>query len=248
MPCLNEEDNLAAAVQDALKALYDKGVEGEVIVVNDGSTDKSQVIVEEIALSDPRVQVLNRKKRGGIGQAFWDGAAIAAYPFVVMIPGDNENETSEVLSYYDLVHRVDIVVPFIHNVEVRDIRRRLISSLYRFIINFSFGTLLNYTNGTVVYNTKALRTITLRSTGFFYQTELLVKLIRKGFLYAEVPQFLGTRGGGKSTALTLKSFYSIFWSFIRLLIDVRILRTEGNSSDLNFPVGTSSHRKYQSLK
>ena len=65
MPCLNEEDNLAAAVQDALKALYDKGVEGEVIVVNDGSTDKSQVIVEEIALSDPRVQVLNRKKKGG---------------------------------------------------------------------------------------------------------------------------------------------------------------------------------------
>jgi|ETNmetMinimDraft_13_1059891.scaffolds.fasta_scaffold40996_1 glycosyltransferase involved in cell wall biosynthesis len=249
MPCLNEEETLAAAIQDALQAVHEKGVEGEVIVVNDGSTDNSQEIAEEIALSNLRVRILNKKKREGIGKAFWDGLAMATYPFVVMIPGDNENKVSEVLLNYHLAHQVDIVVPFIHNSEVRDTRRRFISSIYRLIINISFGTNLNYTNGTVVYNTLALRSIKLHSTGFFYQTELLVKLVRRGFLYAEVPQLLGTRRGGKSTALTLRSLCNLVWSFIRLLVDIHVLRIEGTRLELNsLPVGTNTRRRCLALK
>ena len=98
---------------------------------------------------------------------------------VVMFPGDNENDPDDALEFYPVINSVDIIVPFIHNFNVRSFKRRLISRLYRFIVNTSFGIHLNYTNGTVFYRRRILEGIKLSSRGFFYQTELLIKLIRE---------------------------------------------------------------------
>jgi len=97
------------------------------------------------------------------------------------------------------------IIPFIFNAEVRSKGRRLLSSIYRFVINTSFGLNLNYTNGTVIYRRSVLNTVKLNSFGFFYQAELLIKLIRNGYLYAEVPCSLSTRAVGSSKATTFFS-------------------------------------------
>lgn len=248
MPCLNEARNIESAIVASLRQFDDRNIEGEIVVVDDGSTDDSPKIIARIAASDRRVRILTKDKTEGIGRAFWDGTEVANYPFVVMIPGDNENDPSEVFSFYHLVADVDIVIPFILNAEIRSISRRLISSIYRLIINISFGATLNYTNGLVIYNKEALKSVTLVSTGFFYQTELLIKLLRRGFLYAEVPQFLSKREGGKSKALSLKSFLDLSWSFICFVVDVQIRRLEGftlHPSEL--PENTCTYKKYRVL-
>ena len=158
-----------------------------------------------------------------------------------MIPGDNENQASEVLAYYALTERVDIIVPFVHNSEVRSHWRRFISSVYRFIINCSFGTSLNYTNGTVIYNRRILEDIELFSKGFFYQTELLVRLIRHGYLYAEVPYFL-SRQGNKTKALSWRSFRVLTWACLKLMCDIHILRRAGRVN-LKLHPQSATHRK-----
>ena len=90
--------------------------------------------------------------------------------------------------------------------------------------------------------------MTLRSSGFFYQTELLIKLLRRGFLYAEVPQFLNKRKSGKSKALTFRSFVEILKSFVQLIVDVHILRVEDFTvPEDRLPVATCTHRKYVKL-
>jgi len=222
---------------------------GEIIVVNDGSTDESLVVAEKVALSDPRVRVLHKKKNEGIGKAFGDGVTMAVNPFVMMIPGDNENNLSDMLNFYHLTNDVDVIIPFICNNEVRKFNRRLISTVYRSIVNVTFGTTLNYTNGTVIYNKNALESVVLNSSGFFYQTELLVKLLRKGFLYAEVPQFLNVRTGGKSSATTLRSMCNLGRSFIRLVFDVYIRRVDHISTHVNEPpIGTVTRRKLLARK
>ena len=247
MPCLNEEDNVCGSIMDVLQEFDLKQLVGEIIVVNDGSTDNSVALIE--AISDHRVTLLNKEENEGIGKAFSDGIRHAKNKYVVMIPADNENAASEVFAYYYLVTDVDLVVPFVHNSEVRRLSRRLISALYRFMINISFGTSLNYTNGTVIYNRHALNTVELRSSGFFYQTELLIKLLRCGFLYAEVPQVLGNRSGGNSKALTMGSLLSLFASFIRLVIDVHILRIEGmRPKSNNLPAETATYKRYSRLR
>jgi len=227
MPCLNEQNNVASAIQRTLTALDRHGIEGEIIVINDGSIDGTAGVVRALAGRHPNVRLIEHERPMGIGASFWDGVRNARNDFVTIFPGDDENDPDDALLCYYLTRDVDIIVPFIHNVEVRSIWRRLISSLYRFIINMSFGMSLNYTNGTVVYNRAILDGVTMKSSGFLYQAELLIKLIRAGYLYAETPHFLSRRGNGKSKALTFKSFLQVTRGYLRLIWEVHVLRRTG---------------------
>lgn len=227
MPCLNEQDNVSSAIRRTLAAFDRHGIEGEIVVINDGSTDGTADVVRALAGRYPSIRLIEHARPMGIGASFWDGVRNARNDFVTMFPGDDENDPDDALLCYYLTRDVDIIVPFIHNVEVRSISRRLISSLYRFVINITFGMNLNYTNGTVVYNRAILDGVTLKSNGFLYQAELLIKLIRAGYLYAETPHFLSRRSSGKTKALTLKSFLQVTRGYLGLIWEVHVLRRTG---------------------
>lgn len=226
MPALNEEKNIESAVFSTLKAFDKFNINGEIIVINDGSIDNTQKIVEKIVKNNNRVKIINHNKPKGIGYSFWQGVKNSFGEVVVMFPGDAENNPEDALSFLYLMHNVDIIVPFVHNIEVRERLRRIISSIYRFIINISFGINLNYTNGTVFYRHAILEDVELSNFGFFYQAELLIKLIRRGYLFAEVPNFLQSRNNGKSKAVTLKSLLKVMKGYLKLAYDIHISRIE----------------------
>jgi len=226
MPALNEEKNIKEAIFSSISALKKNNITGEIIVVNDGSSDSTRQIVEDIGKENPLIRLINHDTPKGIGYSFFDGVKNSKNDVVVFFPGDNENDPDDALAFYVLMEKVDIIIPFIHNVEIRDRIRRVISSLYRFIINLSFGTNINYTNGTVFYRRSILEGLELKSEGFFYQAELLVKLIRKGYMFAEIPNFLSVRRDGKSKATTFNSFICVMKNYLRLFFDIHIRRIE----------------------
>jgi glycosyltransferase involved in cell wall biosynthesis len=226
MPALNEELSIRDAVNSSLESMKRHGIEGEVIVVNDGSTDRTRAIVEDLMRWSASIKLINHDRPRGIGYSFYDGVRHSDKDVVVMFPGDNENDPNDALTFFGALQNVDLVVPFIHNVEFRDRKRRLISAVYRFIINTSFGVSLTYTNGTVFYRRCILDDIELRSAGFFYQAELLIRVIRKGYLYAEVPNFLMARSDGSSKATTLKSLRGVIWDYLRLAFAIHVRRIE----------------------
>lgn len=237
MPALNEEKNVGAAIRDTLNAFDECGIAGDVIVVNDGSTDRTGEIIAEAMGKDPRVSTIRHERPQGIGAAFWEGVELAKGKVVCMLPGDNENDAREILRYYSLLGQVDIVIPFVFNKQVRGIFRNVLSRTYRFIINATFGVNFNYTNGTILWRRSVLQEVSggVCSTGFFFQTDALIRLVTKGYLFAEVPYRLGTRGDGKSTAVSVKSFISVAKGYMRLLRDVHGPRSRrmkaGFSSD-----------------
>lgn len=226
MPALNEEKNIYAAVSSTIDALNRARIIAEILVVNDGSTDKTPEIISALVEKYQNVRTINHEKPMGIGYSFFDGVKNAAGDTVVMFPGDNENDPDDALRFLSLLEQVDIIVPFVFNVEVRNIPRRFLSTLFRTIINISFGTNLNYTNGTVFYRKEILKDLTLTSKGFFYQAETLIRLIRRGYLFAEVPVFLSQRASGKSKAVTLRSFLKVLGNYIQLVWSIHIRRTE----------------------
>jgi dolichol-phosphate mannosyltransferase len=233
MPALNEEDNIGEAVKTSFQSLKKWGIDGEVIVIDDGSSDNTHSIVVEMMQNYDNLRMITHQRPMGLGYSFFDGIKNSGKDIVVLLPGDNEVDPDYTLSFFYLLNHVDIIVPFFYNVEVRDRIRRLISSTYRFIINMSFGINLNYTNGTVFYRRCILQDIELKSTGFFYQAELLIKLIRKGYLFAEVPNFLLTRVGGTSKATTLKSLWRVIRDYLNLAYQIHIRRIESKKDYRN---------------
>lgn len=244
MPALNEEKNIENAIKDSLAATIKMKIDGEIIVVNDGSDDNTELIIKKLMECNNNVKLINHKKPKGIGYSFFDGVRHATKDIVVMFPGDNENDPENAMSFLGLMDEVDIIVPFIHNVEVRKKLRRILSSIYRFIINMTFGINLNYTNGTVFYRRCLLENIQLQSYGFFYQAELLIKLIRKGYLFAEVPNLLSTRNVGKSKATTMKSLVKVISSYLKIVYEIHIKRIEGKRDYKRLDKNSITYVKY----
>lgn len=219
MPALNEQENIESAISNTLMALDDFKINGEIVVVNDGSTDKTAHIAESLIKGDSRIRVLHHDRAKGIGASFWDGVDCAKKDTVVMLPGDNENDPWEIFRYYGLLEHVDIVIPFIFNKQARSVFRNALSFIYRFIINTTFLVNFNYTNGTVLYRKSLLKEFDYRSNGFFFQTDILVRAAKTGYLFAEVPYRLGLRKSGISKAVTFPSLLQVISGYLRLVRD-----------------------------
>ena len=247
MPALNEEADIERAVNETLSAFTALGIKGEILIIDDGSTDQTGFLSDKMAQVNNGVRVIHHTNPRGIGASFWEGANAAKGDVVTMLPGDGENDPLEILRYFPLMREVDIVIPFVYNVEVRGRHRRWISRLYKAIINLSFGMLLNYMNGTVMYRRAVLQTLTLNSRGFFYQTELLIKAIRMGFLYAEVPYALGSRTSGRSTALTFKSFIKLSKDYLATVYNVYFQNRKRVSSYPNQCITAERRSNYATM-
>jgi len=220
MPALNEEKNILDAIEGTMKVFERLAIQGELIVINDGSTDQTEALVNGIMKKDDRIRMIKHESPQGLGVSFWDGVDSAHGDAVVVLPGDNENIPEEILRYCRLLEHVDIVVPFIFNKGARALARSVLSFIYRSIINGTFAVNFNYTNGTILYRRSILRGLDFRSSGFFCQTDILVRLVKKGYLFAEVPYRISARKGGVSKAVSFRSFLRVAGGYLRLVRDI----------------------------
>ena len=179
----------------------------------------------------------------GIGASFWEGVDSAKGDAIVMLPGDNENDPQETLRYYKLLEHVDIVIPFIFNREVRPLFRNVLSLLYRFIINTTFLINFNYTNGTVLCRRSILWGIDERSDGFFFQTDILIRAAKKGYLFAEVPYKVGSRKNGVSKAISFPSLFKVVGGYLKLVGDYYFRKDKKQRSDYSSDSQTAARRK-----
>lgn len=220
VPALNEEKNILATIQNIISAFQELKIEGEIIVVDDGSKDNTSMVVEKETERFPSIlRIIRHNTPQGIGASFWDGVKISQGEAVVMIPGDNENDAKEILKYYNLLKEVDMVVPFIINKNIRPLFRRFLSFLFLTLVNFSFFTNFQYTNGTVLYRRSVLEQIRPKSRGYFFQTEILIKLAKRGYLFAHVPCKLGKRKEGESKAIKISSLFQILKDYFKVLLE-----------------------------
>lgn len=220
VPAHNEEKNILLAIDRILSAFQKFNLDGEVLVINDGSIDSTPRLIEKKIKEKPGlVRTIDHAQRKGIGASFWDGVDNAKGDFVVMIPGDNENDPQEILRYHQLLEQVDIIIPFVFNRNIRSFSRNFLSALYLFIINTTFLTKFNYTNGTILYRKSILKELDYRNNGFFFQTDILIRITKRGYLFAEVPYRLEMRKGGKSKIISVNSFLDIMKGYLRLFKD-----------------------------
>lgn len=220
VPALNEEKNLRRTIENLTHVLQEKVALWEIILVNDGSSDNTGNLANQIAQSEPRITVIHHDRRMGLGACWKDGVHTATKDAVVWFPGDGENDPYELVKYLFLLEYVDLVIPYITNPEVRSWYRRFLSKAFLWVINLSFGTMLAYITGNVLYRRQVFDVIKPESDGFFTLTECPIKAVHAGFTYAQVPVRLGQRMHGHSTILSPSSIANIMKEYLRLLSSI----------------------------
>lgn len=246
MPALNEENNIVSAIGDVIFAFEQFGINGEIIVINDGSNDSTFLLIKRLMQENPcLIKMINHATPKGIGASFWDGVDSSRSNFVCMLPADNENYPQETFRYLKLLEDVDIVIPFTLNKDVRSLLRNIISYVYRFIVNTTFLTSLNCSNGIVIYRRELLKELSHRCDSFFFQTDILIRLLKRGYLFAEVPYRLRKRKTGKSKAISLHSLVKVAKDYIRLALDIYFRKNEIRKV---FHSGSVSIKRYSEIE
>ncbi len=222
VPALNEEANIADAVREATRALGERFSDYELLLFNDGSTDRTGEIMDALALEDPHIRVFHHERPRNLGGVYKHGIEVARFEYVIMVPGDNENPGSALQAPFDALGKADIVMPYPTNLHARPWVRRIGSVGYTTLVNLLFGGKARYYNGTVIHRLENLRSITVRTDSFAYQTEILVKLLRRGKTFTEVGIEIEPRGGRRSQALRVKNLVAVLEALGDLWFDVHV--------------------------
>lgn len=94
-PAYNEEECIGLFIKKTIKTLKYNNLKGEILIVNDGSTDKTKEIVEGIAKKEPLVRLINNRKNVGLTGAAWIGFKNAKEDVIVFVPADLESDPEE---------------------------------------------------------------------------------------------------------------------------------------------------------
>lgn len=222
VPALNEEGNIEAAVKTVLAAIGTRFDDYEILIFDDGSTDRTGAIADRLASGNRHIKAVHNPRNMGFGYNYTRGVQVASMEYVVMFPGDNEIPLAAMQSILGAIGQADIVVPYISTPAVRTKSRRLTSSAFVWLVNTLFGLSLRYFNGPCVHCRALLQSVPMRTHGFAYMASILVRLIRSGHTYSEVPMPLQARQHGSSKAFRLKNIISVFQTLAELFWEVRI--------------------------
>ena len=209
IPALNEEKTLTEAVQSIRRVLNRLYHDREILIFNDGSTDRTGAIAEELARGNTRIRVFHHATPQDIGGCCRRAIRLARKKFFVMFPGDNENDAEAMVALFRKTGQSDMIIPFPENPEVRPFIRRVLSRVFVWILNRISGLHLKYYNGTVLYRIRRLRESVFVTDGFGYQAEILTRLIQRGCSYQQVSVRIRPRPRRCSRALSFSNFMSM---------------------------------------
>ncbi len=222
VPSLNEEHNIRDTVKSVYTAAHGANLPVEIIVVNDGSTDRTREVVESIMASHSEVRLINNEINLGMGESLRKALADARYEKFLIVPGDNDMAPELIQALFMAAPRADMVIAYFINREVRGVRRNVISVIFASIYMITFGIFVQYINGPCVYPTAKLRALDLKANRFSIVVEATVKLLKMGSTYTEVAGYM-QKGLAGSTSLSGRNLVEVLRSYIRLVYEIRFI-------------------------
>jgi glycosyltransferase involved in cell wall biosynthesis len=218
--CYNEEEFISDTLATIAKAMELVNKSYEIIVIDDGSKDKSVALVQAFIAARPDLNVILRinKKNKGLAQNYVDGAFIGRGKYYRLICGDNAEPVETIVSVLKLMGEADIIIPYYVSAEGKSLYRRSVSRTYTKIINFISGNNIEYYNGLQVHLRHNVMRWHPNTRGFGFQAGLLCLLFEIGFTYKQVPCVTIEKRGGGGNAITLKNLRSVVHTMASILM------------------------------
>ena len=217
----DEEANVERTVAAAKQALG-PAQPLEIVIVDDGSTDRTRTLAEALSASDPSVRVLTHARNRGRGAALRTGFAGARGLFIAAIDADLSYDPALILKMLEELEddpALDIVIasPYVRGGGLENVPagRRLLSRWGNRLLARAFGADIATVTGVFrTYRAEVLKEIELHSEGKRIHLEILAKALASGFRAKEIPATLRARTGGMSkTKLAATSWDHLLFAF-----------------------------------
>jgi len=227
LPAYNEEANVESAVERVSTVAQQLGMDYEIILVNDGSTDRTGEIARELRERIPNFRLVEHYPNRGYGGALKAGFAAATKDLIVFVPADNQFDFGEINRLLERIEEADIVSgyrarrqdPFI---------RKLNAFGWNTLVRLLFGYLCRDIDcGFKLFRREVLKHVNLVSDGAMIDTEFLAGAKARGFRIAEVPVTHLPRVAGEATGANLGVILRAFRDLVRFRLRLsRELRGE----------------------
>ena len=220
LPAYNEEALIAATattMADVLKGLVD---DYEVIVVNDGSRDRTREIVEGLASQDPHIRCVNHPVNRGYGAALKTGFSSAVKDWVFLTDGDKQFDVGEIARFLPATDRADLVVGY--RSPRRDPFVRLVYAHgWHLLVTLLFGYAAKDIDCAFkLFRRTVWNHLKVHSGGATFSAEFLVKARACRYRFVELPVTHLPRTAGKPTGgnpkVILRAFRDLLWLRLHL--------------------------------
>jgi glycosyltransferase involved in cell wall biosynthesis len=215
-PCYNEQDNIARTVQQSLDVLEKLDADFEVIIVNDGSTDKTGQIADQITKQNKNVKVVHHPENLGYGAALQSGLKAATKKLVFYTDGDGQFDINEMPSLLPLIKQYDIVCCYRINRQ-DNLIRRINGWCWTKLVCLLFGMKVRDIDCAFkLYKREIFDNIKLSSSGALISAEILARALREGYSLAQKGVHHYPRTAGAQTGANLRVILRAFKELIRL--------------------------------
>lgn len=219
-PAHNEEGNIAELAKKTLYVLNEICDEYEVIIVNDGSKDRTLEVAKELAEIDGHVKVVNHEVNKGYGAAVKSGFASAKYEWVFFTDGDGQFDVNEIKKLTELTEKYDVIAGYRINRQ-DPFHRKLNAKMWSTLVNMLFRLGARDVDCAFkLLKKEILDKNTLEADGAMISTELLAKAKKGGYKIGEVgvrhyPRTAGEQSGAKLKVI-IKAFIELFRLYKKL--------------------------------
>ena len=221
-PFYNEEANIAAQTEDALKIAPQFCQKWEIILVNDGSTDKTGEIAKELAKKYPGVRAVSHPQNRGYGAAVKTGLKKSRYDWIFFSDGDRQFNLKELEKLVEKSDQADLVIGY-RQKRADSFIRLANAKLFNFLIRLLFGLKVKDVDCAFKLIKKEVidNIWPLKSDGALVSSELLIKAKKKGYKIIEVPVSHRPRQAGKQTGANPRVIFKAFYDIAALWQDLK---------------------------
>jgi glycosyltransferase involved in cell wall biosynthesis len=216
-PVFRDERSVRVVAEKALRLLRSLEAPFEIVIVDDGSPDRSGAIADELAREHPEIRVIHHPRNQGYGAAIQSGIRASRNDLVCMTDGDDEYEVEDFRKLLKLKDRYDLIITFRYR-KIYSSWRIFVSWVYNVLLRFFFRTpFRDVSTGLRLVRREVLEDVELESTSPFVGAELAIKTMLKGYRVGEVgiQTFPRGFGSGSSTSIpnivaTIRDMWRIY--------------------------------------
>jgi len=220
-PFYNEEANIEAQTKDALRVLPQFANKFEIILVDDGSIDKTGKIGQKLAQKYRLVKIIRHRVNKGYGGALKTGLKNSRYKWIFFTDGDRQFKLTDLSELIEKSDKADLVIGYRQKRADSPIRL-LNAKLFNLLIKILFGLKVRDVDCAFkLIKKRVLDDVKLKSDGALLSSELLIKAKKKGYRIVEVPVNHYPRQVGSQTGANFKVIFKAFYDIAALWKELR---------------------------